>query len=167
MVGGLFRILDEPSKASLGDPKAKRWYYQLCWGTVSRAPQMTMREKDNVPCVRFSVCWRRNQFVNYWCYADNPFAYEIAQKLRLGDPVIVCSHGSERDYVPKKGHNVGKLRVSREGKVHIIFPMRLMAGVLAAMQEATEMPDILEGLDEYLRQQATEGGKDADYEMPF
>lgn len=168
MVGGILRIIDTNSMAGTDprQPGAVRWYYQMTWGTVSRRPEMTMRVKDKKPYIKFSVCWRRNQYVNYICFSDNPFAYEIAQRLRIGDPVVVWSHGSEREYTPKKGKNAGRQRMSRDSKAHIIFPARLFAGILVAMQDAAETPDILEGLEEYLKQ-SMEDTSETDYQMPF
>ena len=169
MLGGVFHVLDTQSMGNVDyrDPRATKWYFHLCWGTVSRRPQMTMRERDGLPCVKFSVCWRRNQYVNYRCWADNPFAYEIAQRLLPGDPVLVCSHGKEHNYVPKKGHNKGRDRVSRESKVAFIVPMRVVAGTMVALSTATEAPDILEGLEEYLKSHDLTDGGTQDYEMPF
>ena len=168
MVGGIFRVIDQQSAgdADYHNGEVIHWYYHLAWGTVSRAPRQTQRKRDHLPCVMFSIAYRRNQYVNYRVWADNPFAYDIALQLRMGDPVLVCSHGSEREYTPKRGKNAGHKRIERRGTAQFIIPMRIVAGVMAALKDATEAPDIIEGLEEYLRENAMEV-PDRDYEIPF
>ena len=162
-------------QTSMGDtdprtPGACRYYYATVWGTISRPPTMRIGKRSNRPMIEFSVCYRRGQYANLRAMSDNPYAYAIAQQLLIGDPVVVWAHITERDYVPRRGHYAGKKRIERKGEAQMICSMRLQAGVFEALRNATETPDILEGLDEYLRQtgeQLVDKQREKFDEIPF
>lgn len=160
-LGGLFKVLDVIlTKGDPRDPDSDKYFDCLCWGIVSsRAPTEVIREKAESQHTEFGVRWRRHGFVNCRVYPSNPFAYDIVRKLRPGDPVAVMGKLTERHVTPKKGKNRGKTVTRQLLEVNLIFPARLIAGLMAQMEEDAP-PDILEGLDEYLADAERDGGSD-------
>ena len=170
MFGGNFRILDNASTGNVDyrAPGVTRFYYSVAWGVVTRPPTERINKRTGKTCLYFSIMWKRNQYINFYVPQKNPFAYEIAKQLYPGDPVFVCCHASEREYTPRRGLNAGKERTDRRGRVQFLLPLRMVAGIMAAMHDASEAPDILEGLEEYLRETQEElREKEADSEIPF
>lgn len=160
-LGGQFKVLDALlTKGDPRDPNTNRIYDCLVWGVVSsRAPQEVIREKADSQHIEFGVTWRRHSFVNCRVYPGNPFAYDIVRKLRPGDPVAVLGKLQEFSYKPKRGKRQGKDVIVRRLEVNLVFPARLIAGLMEQMQEDAA-PDILEGLDAYLAESEHDGGSD-------
>ena len=160
-LGGQFKVLDVIlTKGNPRDPNNDRYYDCLVWGVVtSRAPTEVIREKADSQHTEFGVRWRRHGFVNCRVYPGNPFAYDIVRKLRPGDPVAVLGKMSEKTFVSKKGKNKGKEVTKQYLEVNLIFPARLIAGLMAQMEEDAPA-DILEGLDEYLAASESDAGSD-------
>ena len=164
-LGGQFKVLDVIlTKGDPRDPNTDRYYDCLVWGVVTtRSPTEVIREKESSQHIEFGVRWRRHGFVNCRVYPGNPFAYDIVRKLRPGDPVAVFGKMLERAFTPSKGKNKGKTVTSQTLEVHLVFPSRLIAGLMAQANEDAPQ-DIIEGLDEYLAASESDNGADT---MPW
>lgn len=160
-LGGQFKVLDATlTKGDARDPHTIRYYDCLVWGVVSsRAPQEVIREKADSQHMEFGIRWRRHGFVNCRVYPSNPYSYDIVRKLRPGDPVAILGKLQEFVTTPKKGKNAGKDIFVRRLEVNLVFPARLVAGLMAQMDEDAA-PDVLEGLDAYLADSESEVGVD-------
>lgn len=144
--GGLMKVLDKDRTKDPADTTLPRYYFMEIWGTVSKGPKLDARAKDGMPRVQFGVRYRRGKFVNMIVLKTNPFTYEIASRLRMGDKVHI--DGVMREYpFTKKGKKGGpdELAWGQDGYPDIILPERLFAMWIESM-DASQAPDTMSTL---------------------
>lgn len=146
-MGGQFKILDkDATQGDLHDPKTRKVFDALTWGEISKGPDFSIRTKDNVERITFGIRWKKHTFCN--CIVlkkDDPYAYDIASRLKIGDPVAVLGRLREYSYTPEKGRNAGKTMNGQDFKVSMIFPLRMLASFLA-MMDSGEAPDLMDAI---------------------
>lgn len=149
-MGGQFKVLDaDATKGDPRDPATKKVFNAMTWGEVSKGPEFSIRKKDGTERVTFGIRWRKHVFCNCLVLKkSDPFAYEIACGLKLGDPVTVTGRMREYSYTPEKGRNAGRTMVGQDCKVEMIFPIRMLAS-FADMMRSGEAPDMVESLADF------------------
>lgn len=151
-LGGLFKVLDASiTKDNPKIPESTRYYDCVAWGCIAKGPEEVISSMVPKPHIKMGIRWRKHQFVNCTVYQENPYAYAVARKLQLGDPVAVAGKMKEYVYTPKKGKNAGIQKQFKEMEVHLIFPARLIAALMEEA-DAAVAPDTIAGLEEYLRE---------------
>ena len=149
-MGGQFKVFDaDATEGDPKDPKTRKVFDAMTWGEVSKAPEFGVRTKDGVERVSFGVRWKKRTFCN--CFVlrdDDPFAYDIASRLRVGDPVTVIGRMREYRYTPEKGKNAGRTIVGQDCKASMIVPMRMLASFVA-MMDGGEAPDLSASIAEF------------------
>lgn len=146
-MGGQFKILDKgATQGDTHDPKTRKVFDALTWGEISKGPDFSIRTKDNVERITFGIRWKKHTFCN--CIVlkkDDPYAYDIASRLKIGDPVAVLGRLREYSYTPEKGRNAGKTMNGQDFKVSMIFPLRMLASFLS-MMDSGEAPDLMDAI---------------------
>lgn len=156
-MGGQFKILDkDATQGDLHDPKTRKVFDALTWGEISKGPDFSIRTKDNVERITFGIRWKKHTFCN--CIVlkkDDPYAYDIASRLKIGDPVAVLGRLREYSYTPEKGRNAGKTMNGQDFKVSMIFPLRMLDSFLA-MMDSGEAPDLMDAIADFDPDKETE-----------
>ena len=159
-MGGQFKILDkDATQGDPRDPKTRKVFDAMTWGEVSKGPDFSLRTKDQAERITFGVRWKKHTFCN--CIVlrkDEPFAYDIASRLKLGDPVAVMGRMREYSYTPEKGRNAGKTMNGQDFKVSMIFPLRMLASFVSMMDdgEAPDMTDVIAEFNPDIETEETE-----------
>lgn len=149
-MGGQFKTLDkDATQGDPRDPKTRKVFDAMTWGEISKGPDFGVRTKDGTERITFGIRWRKHVFCN--CIVlrkDEPYAYEIASRLHIGDPVAVIGRMREYSYTPQKGRNAGKTVSGQDMRVHSIFPLRMLAS-FTAMMDSGEAPDLMESIADF------------------
>lgn len=153
-VGGLFKVLDaSATQGDPHDPDTRRFYDAYVWGVVYSTPREYIYEGQAKSHIRFGMRFRRHKLVQCRVYADNPFAYSIARKLRIGDPVFMLGKLQEFFNIGKRGKYKGKRMEHKEMEIHILFPVRHFVAWMTSDTADDDRPDLIEGLEDYLSEQ--------------
>lgn len=158
LYGGIFKVFNSQWDNPL-TPDSK-YYDCKAWGIVTAEPQEGAPKKSpDSPYVSFYIKVRRKLSIQ--CYAhkkDNPYAFDIARRLRPGDMVDVSGILRELMNTITKGKNAGTERIDRQMTIHTIVPQRMIMALMEQADLATA-PDTIEGLEVYLSQARERGEK--------
>lgn len=151
--GGVFKVLDmNLTQGNPRDPETKKYYDVMAWGMVSRDAETVIREADKQPKANFGLRFKKHHFMNCTVFPDNPHVFEIAQKLKEGDMVVVWGRTKEWTYkVPHGRKDAGAVRTMYETRAHAILPMRMVGAFMEVLKD-DDAPDTLASLNDYIEQ---------------
>lgn len=156
-MGGQFKVIDKSAtKGDPRDPNTKLIFDALTWGEVSKGPDFNLRSKDQTERIMFGIRWKKHTFTN--CIVlrkTDPFAYETAAGLRIGDPVAVLGRLREYSYTPEKGPRKGKTVQGQDCKVSMLIPQRMIASLASLIRDGAA-PDQTEELEAFNPEDETE-----------